>query len=375
MYKVLIVEDNQAVQRDIEKLIHQAGEEYQVVGKMLNGVQGLEFLRKTEVDIVVTDIQMSVMNGLEFIERCRSTFPNIFFMIISGYDEFEYARTAMRLNVHEYILKPVDPQDFKEALKRTAAEADASALRNQPIFSENELKDLLKLKDVKTAEGYKEKWMPITERLEKTIIRWDKKAFLAELEILINQWMKRGDTAEEISGFLMGINELIISKKHCQNEFDFAAFVRNIMFLSHTYNDLKASTGEFYSALFDKIDTLVLENKYTREMLFKKMTDYLQEHIYGMINMQDMKEYFGMSESYMSRVFKQYAQISPMVYYSNLKIEEAKKIMDYNSSIKIGEIAEMLGYSNQYYFSKAFKWSQGMSPQEYKKLKMDNEEE
>lgn len=375
MYKVLIVEDNQAVQRNIEKLIHQAGEEYQVVGKMLNGVQGLEFLRKTEVDIVVTDIQMSVMNGLEFIERCRSTFPNIFFMIISGYDEFEYARTAMRLNVHEYILKPVDPQDFKEALKRTAAEADASALRNQPIFSENELKDLLKLKDVKTAEGYKEKWMPITERLEKTIIRWDKKAFLAELEILINQWMKRGDTAEEISGFLMGINELIISKKHCQNEFDFAAFVRNIMFLSHTYNDLKASTGEFYSALFDKIDTLVLENKYTREMLFKKMTDYLQEHIYGMINMQDMKEYFGMSESYMSRVFKQYAQISPMVYYSNLKIEEAKKIMDYNSSIKIGEIAEMLGYSNQYYFSKAFKWSQGMSPQEYKKLKMDNEEE
>lgn len=332
-------------------------------------------MRKTEVDIVVTDIQMSVMNGLEFIERCRSTFPNIFFMIISGYDEFEYARTAMRLNVHEYILKPVDPQDFKEALKRTAAEADASALRNQPIFSENELKDLLKLKDVKTAEGYKEKWMPITERLEKTIIRWDKKAFLAELEILINQWMKRGDTAEEISGFLMGINELIISKKHCQNEFDFAAFVRNIMFLSHTYNDLKASTGEFYSALFDKIDTLALENKYTREMLFKKMTDYLQEHIYGMINMQDMKEYFGMSESYMSRVFKQYAQISPMVYYSNLKIEEAKKIMDYNSSIKIGEIAEMLGYSNQYYFSKAFKLSQGMSPQEYKKLKMDNEEE
>lgn len=217
--------------------------------------------------------------------------------------------------------------------------------------------------------------MPITERLEKTIIRWDKKAFLAELEILINQWMKRGDTAEEISGFLMGINELVISKKHCQNEFDFAAFVRNIMFLSHTYNDLKASTGEFYSALFDKIDTLALENKYTREMLFKKMTDYLQEHIYGMINMQDMKEYFGMSESYMSRVFKQYAQISPMVYYSNLKIEEAKKIMDYNSSIKIGEIAEMLGYSNQYYFSKAFKLSQGMSPQEYKKLKMDNEEE
>lgn len=64
-----------------------------------------------------------------------------------------------------------------------------------------------------------------------------------------------------------------------------------------------------------------------------------------------------------------------MVYYSNLKIEEAKKIMDYNSSIKIGEIAEMLGYSNQYYFSKAFKSSQGMSPQEYKKLKMDNEEE
>lgn len=375
MYKVLIVEDNQAVQRNIEKLIHQAGEEYQVVGKMLNGVQGLEFLRKTEVDIVVTDIQMSVMNGLEFIERCRSTFPNIFFMIISGYDEFEYARTAMKLNVHEYILKPVDPQEFKEALKRTAAEADASALRNQPIFSENELKDLLKLKDVKTAEGYKEKWMPITERLEKTIIRWDKKAFLAELEILINQWMKRGDTAEEISGFLMGINELIISKKHCQNEFDFAAFVRNIMFLSHTYNDLKASTGEFYSALFDKIDTLALENKYAREMLFKKMTDYLQEHIYGMINMQDMKEYFGMSESYMSRVFKQYAQISPMVYYSNLKIEEAKKIMDYNSSIKIGEIAEMLGYSNQYYFSKAFKSSQGMSPQEYKKLKMDNEEE
>lgn len=149
----LIVEDNQAIQRNIEKLIHQAGEDFQVVGKTINGAQGLEFIRKTDVDIVVTDIQMSVMNGLEFIERGRKAFPNIFFMIISGYDEFEYARTAMKLNVHEYILKPVDPMEFIEALKRTAAEVDAFALKNQPIFTDEELNDLLKQKNDQTSEA------------------------------------------------------------------------------------------------------------------------------------------------------------------------------------------------------------------------------
>lgn len=368
----LIVEDNQAIQRNIEKLIHQAGEDFQVVGKTINGAQGLEFIRKTDVDIVVTDIQMSVMNGLEFIERGRKAFPNIFFMIISGYDEFEYARTAMKLNVHEYILKPVDPMEFIEALKRTAAEVDAFALKNQPIFTDEELNDLLKQKNDQTSEAYREKWMQITNRLEKPVIRWNKEEFLEELGLLINQWMKRRDTVEEISGFLMGINELIISKKHCQNEFDFAAFVRNIMFFSHTYDELMMSTREFYSALFDKINTLALENKYTKDELFQKMTDYLNENIYGMINMQDMKAYFRISESYISRIFKQYAQISPMVYYNNLKIEEAKKIMTYNPTIKIGDVAEMLGYSDQYYFSKSFKMSEGISPQEYKKAKINS---
>lgn len=54
MYRVLIVEDNQAIQRNIEKLIHRAGEDFQIVGKTINGAQGLEFIRKTDVDIVVT---------------------------------------------------------------------------------------------------------------------------------------------------------------------------------------------------------------------------------------------------------------------------------------------------------------------------------
>lgn len=368
MYNILIVEDNQAVQRNIQKLVKQTGEMFCVIGKAINGVQGLEIMEQNNIDIVITDIQMAVMNGLELIEKAKSLYPCMGYMIISGYDEFEYARTAMKLRVQEYILKPVDQQEFKEALVKIASEVDVLKMKYQPILSLAELNDLLQESDLSQTERVSKECNNIAERLDLAIIKWDKQRFFKELHCMIDEWVKRKSSIEEIQSYLMVINGLIVNKKHCQNEFNFTPFVKNILFFSKTYEDLKKITEEFYRALFNKIENLAQEKKYSGEELFEKMILYLKEHIYSMVNMQDMKEYFQVSPSYMNRIFKQYSQVSPMVYYNNLKIEEAKKIMYHNPDTKIGEIADILGFNDQYYFSKVFKTAEGISPQEFKRM-------
>lgn len=81
-----------------------------------NGREALDLFRKEPVDIVVTDVEMPFMSGLELLEEIRRISPRTRCIILSGYDEFEYARKAMKLDVEEYILKPVDEEQLKQAL-------------------------------------------------------------------------------------------------------------------------------------------------------------------------------------------------------------------------------------------------------------------
>ena len=84
----------------------------------VNGKDALEWLEQNRVDILLTDIKMPFMNGIELLEQVSVKYPEIKKLIFSGYGEFEYARQAMRFGVEEYILKPVDPAEFKNVMQK-----------------------------------------------------------------------------------------------------------------------------------------------------------------------------------------------------------------------------------------------------------------
>lgn len=87
-----------------------------------NGISALEFLRETAVDIVLTDIRMPLMTGIEFIKIVRKEFPEIFIVCLSGYNDYEYLRECMQQGVRDYILKPIDKQELFQAIFGLAEE-------------------------------------------------------------------------------------------------------------------------------------------------------------------------------------------------------------------------------------------------------------
>lgn len=122
MYKLLIAEDESEMRNLLVKYIRRAQSDLEVVGSAINGAEALELAREFRPDIVLTDISMPVMDGLEFLKAAFSEGILQKAVIVSGYDEFEYARKAIALGVSDYLLKPFDPQELSEVLDKVREE-------------------------------------------------------------------------------------------------------------------------------------------------------------------------------------------------------------------------------------------------------------
>jgi YesN/AraC family two-component response regulator len=120
----MVVEDSKPILRNIVKLLETIDKNLVVVETAFNGEEALQKLRNNSIDILFTDIRMPKMDGLQLIEQAKKIKPNIKCVIISGYDDFEYARQAMKLQVYEYILKPVDREELEKIVSRLVQQLD-----------------------------------------------------------------------------------------------------------------------------------------------------------------------------------------------------------------------------------------------------------
>lgn len=123
-YKIMLVDDEEEVRKSIIKKIDWADAGFQVVGDAENGQEALEKLEMLEPDVVLTDIRMPYMDGLSLTEKIRQRFPSTKVVIFSGFDDFEYAQRAIKLNVTEYILKPVNVEEMTAILKKIRKNLD-----------------------------------------------------------------------------------------------------------------------------------------------------------------------------------------------------------------------------------------------------------
>lgn len=119
MYKLLIVEDEKWEREGLVDFLDWSELDIYISGAAVNGVQGLELARKYQPDIIITDIKMPKMDGLEFAREVRSFLPECKIIIITGYDDFEFAREAIQLGVYEYLLKPIQKDQMLEVMGKT----------------------------------------------------------------------------------------------------------------------------------------------------------------------------------------------------------------------------------------------------------------
>ncbi|RKL67174.1 DNA-binding response regulator [Salipaludibacillus neizhouensis] len=133
MYDVLVVDDEINILEGIAAIVDWESIGARLAGKSSNGKMAFERIKENPPDIVVTDIKMPGMNGIELIEAVYDIFPDIRFIVLSGFNEFEFAKTAMRCGVKHYLLKPSNEKKIEEALKQIVDELDMGEEKEQFI--------------------------------------------------------------------------------------------------------------------------------------------------------------------------------------------------------------------------------------------------
>ena len=125
MIDVIIVDDEPLIRDGLVKLFSWKDYQMQVSAVFPNGSLALEYLEKHAADIIITDIKMPVMNGIELMQECQRRNLPAKFIVLSGYSDFEYVKTAARLGIENYLLKPVDTQEMSQTLIQVKRKIEA----------------------------------------------------------------------------------------------------------------------------------------------------------------------------------------------------------------------------------------------------------
>lgn len=124
MYRLLLVDDENDIREGLQEVIDFSSYGFEVVGEATNGLEAVQACERLEPNLVVTDIRMPLMDGLTMCRRVQKMLPTTRFIILSGYDDFEYARQAISMNCLGYLLKPISSVEFREMLEKARARLD-----------------------------------------------------------------------------------------------------------------------------------------------------------------------------------------------------------------------------------------------------------
>lgn len=229
MYKLLVVDDEYNIRDGIINAVPWDVCGVQVVGDAQNGIEALQKVEETLPDIVITDINMDDMNGLEFAENLKQKYPFIKVIILSGYDEFEYAKKALSLKVFSYILKPVLPDELiktvseaideikkEERLKKKVSILENEIKINRQVILERFLNDLV--------HGRIRPGNELEERLSLAGIKTDKSFFVCLLFNMDGYYdLVETHGMEKVQKMLQCIQEIVKDIFH--KDFDILSYV------------------------------------------------------------------------------------------------------------------------------------------------------
>ena len=364
MIKVFLVEDEAIIRRGIKKNVEWEKNGFEFVGEAGDGEYAYPQILKTEPDILITDIKMKFMDGLELSHLVKKILPNTKIIILSGYNEFEYAKEAITIGISEYLLKPVTAASLTAVLRKVKEE----------IREEKEKSRLLERYFV----SY-EKYNAFLDKTDYTGV--DRK--------LIQDFLKLGSAGEEgmfIDEYLAAVGEnnyrsfllrqyMTIDIFFCVQEFlkglsvcadeippelgDIKYIPKIVVSEEQTVSYLK----ELFAFAISERDR-VSGNRYGS--LIDTAKQYLAEHFESNdVSLNTVAAQVGVSSSYFSSIFKQETGQSFVEYLTKLRIDKACELLRC-TTLRTAEIGERVGYNDPHYFSATFKKVTGVSPKDYK---------
>ena len=200
--------------------------------------------------------------------------------------------------------------------------------------------------------------------MERILMNRSADDFRREIRKQMKIWKEQRYTVSVIRKYLLALlEELFITVGENQYPMEEPVTLADkILIANDSFEALEESLLEYVTCF-----SSVKEEKQGISMeLVQQLTEYMRQNVYNNLSLQDVAVHFDISPSYICRIFKIYYSDTPISFYNRIRIEEAKKLLEEYQNMKVKDIAELVGFSDQYYFSKVFKQQYGVSPSVYK---------
>ena len=358
MYRVLIIDDEPWSREVVKALGKWNDMKLSVAGEAEDGTQGLEMIRQLNPDIVVTDMRMPGIEGVELLKAINENFPLIKIIIMSGYDDFVYLKQAIRSKAVEYLLKPIDPLELNASLKRCIEEIDKNnsqtypSLNSQSVFNDSDILDRY-LAYRKLLYGYMLELnkAAVLETLDKL------KAFIYSYPSTLNNsiFSKIGnDFILLLEEFLSG-NEVEI--QHIWNEKNRGWAAASGW---SSIDDVIADISWLYGNAIAAVEASIRKKN---SLDLEKVEEYIERYFIEPITLESIAQHFFVSKEHLSRSFKSFKGENISDYIMRLRMEKAKELI-LEKGLEIKNAAQMTGYSDLAYFYRVFKRYFGFTPGE-----------
>lgn len=409
---VLIVDDESFVRRSLSDMLGNANTNFSIIGSAENGLEAVQILKDHVVDLVISDIRMPGMDGLELARHIHDCYPDIETVLLTGHQDFTYASQAIRYGVKEYLVKPNSVENILdiatgvyERLELKKQQRQLTQLREKNL-RQKRLSDLLYGIPL---PYFEEKLMPpfhsyvvlTVSHLGATMPQnWSEQAMYGAviniLEELFSPYANTVGIQEEQEAIML----LFFPNEGTEN-FDEASthdvllklsnmlkspFAAGVSSPHHELGDLSAAYHESLQACqqvkrentpsvmhYSEMSMYPaspqieeqLQVKATRRvisMMIEVMNARLQENL----SLKMIADELFMNPTYLGRLFKEDVGECFSSFLTKLRIQKATELLD-NVTLKVYEVSDLVGFKDPAYFSLLFKKYMGMTPQEFQK--------
>ena len=391
MKRVLIVDDDFLVRTYLKQMINWEEFGFFIVGDAKNGAEAIEILQKDGADVIIADVSMPIMNGIELTRFVKKNSPRTHILILSCHDDFIYVKEAMKLGIDDYLLKNnLTEETLIEALNKISfdEEENSSDIERFALIGRKKLReDFFEAFDAGNPSKKLANDADVDINFKQATV----------LMIIPKSWRQREEilTEAERENFLLAFEEMAINS--CRNSAKSLIFVSNRGGFFHwgmiaeKFNQESAERLKNFAKLYfnleltifigesrenlaeiseewQKIYDTVKENPPETEDLhpsIKLALKYIEAHYREEISQSDVAEAVYLNPSYFSTLFKKSLGKGFSDYLTELRIGRVKARLA-KSSEKIKDISESEGFNDYQYFVKVFKKLTDFTPSQYR---------
>ena len=390
MYKTLFVDDERLIREGISNLIDWERITGQELTLAENAKVALKYLEHEKYEIVISDIYMQDMNGIELAKCIKGKWPDVVVILLSAYEDFDYARKAIEAGVFKYLLKPVIPEELEDAVNEAISQVKINEETKKRIDHSQEVledyrRELKKnlWKDILSGNMRNED--EIFERFEKmnmsknispiyvVVYKTDDESMLYQNQVAIDKVVSSCFEGYIDTVFMDNYIAILLKKENAKSVlYAFGDLVKEMFHFEvymgegKTVKDLSTLHMSVESAKYN-IQKNRANKKDEPTQIVLAAVEMIRKEIENVdFNINTIANALYLTPAYFSRVFKRKMGMTCIDFIKNYRINLAKELLQ-NTDLSIQQISEKTGYATVYYFSQQFKQVTGESPGSFRK--------